>query len=209
MCFSTSVSFSASIALIAIGTAIIRKIQNKSFMPLAMIPFFFAVQQFAEGVVWLDVTSTLRAKNVFLFFAYVFWPIYIPFCFYVSENQQVKKQFICILWGVGLCLATALAFVIPSAMPVANSGSIQYIVNPAFDLFSHAPTILYVIATLGPIFLSSIPKMKIVGLLMTLAAVVTHYVNEICFVSLWCFWAALLSALLYFVLKNPKEKGSL
>jgi len=99
MCFSANVSILTSGILALIGTISLKKIKTKIQIPLALIPYFFAMQQFSEGILWL----TLKSNNVYIIgvakcftyiyltFAFFFWPMWIPFSVYMIENEKVRK----------------------------------------------------------------------------------------------------------------------
>jgi len=53
MCFSASVSFGASALLTTCGALSIRKAQGPAQKLFASTPFFFGIQQFSEGCIWL------------------------------------------------------------------------------------------------------------------------------------------------------------
>lgn len=55
MCFSAGASISAGVLLSVLGTETLRKVHKPSQIVFAGIPAFFAVQQFAEGAVWLTI----------------------------------------------------------------------------------------------------------------------------------------------------------
>ena len=78
MCFSASASFTASAILMPLGlyaTHIARKTDQPDYVPLALTPFFFGVQQLIEGFVWIgvkhgNVEPLTRISSLgFLFFA--------------------------------------------------------------------------------------------------------------------------------------------
>jgi hypothetical protein len=87
MCFSASASFTASAVLMPLGlysTHLARTNKQPNYVPLALVPFFFGVQQFVEGLEWtaldqgrIEPLTTLAGLG-FLFFAYCFWMIWIP-----------------------------------------------------------------------------------------------------------------------------------
>ena len=87
MCFSASASFTASAVLMPLGlysTHVAQKTGKRDYVPLALVPFFFGVQQFVEGLEWTAIDNggveplgTLAGLG-FLFFAYCFWMIWIP-----------------------------------------------------------------------------------------------------------------------------------
>ena len=87
MCFSASASFTASAVLIPLGLYshhLASKAEKPGYKPLALVPFFFGVQQFVEGLEWTGIVGgkieplTSMAGLGFLFFAYCFWMIWIP-----------------------------------------------------------------------------------------------------------------------------------
>jgi hypothetical protein len=96
MCFSASASFGAGVVLSAIGVVSIKKNQHKSQFLFASIPLLFAVQQFAEGILWLVLPNPEYASMqkhttyVFLFFAQFFWPLWVPTN---SNGTEIKNIF--------------------------------------------------------------------------------------------------------------------
>ncbi len=82
MCFSAEASFSAAALLAAVGYATVSDTKNKQELCLAAIPFIFAMQQFAEGLLWVAITYDMMnsvlgliGKYIFLFIAFVNWPL--------------------------------------------------------------------------------------------------------------------------------------
>ena len=66
------------------STHVAQKTGKRDYVPLALVPFFFGVQQFVEGLEWTAIDNggveplgTLAGLG-FLFFAYCFWMIWIP-----------------------------------------------------------------------------------------------------------------------------------
>jgi len=214
MCFSASASFTASTVLGVIGVILISKVSSKNLLVLAFIPLAFGFQQFSEGIVWLYLpdrageTIPIIAKNVFLFFAFVFWPIWIPLSLWLPEQNMARKNILAICLGIGITLGCSLILTIPSFVPIFLCCSINY----SFDLIESNISLLkklniaaltaYGIATLLPLFLSSIKKAWIVGILVTLSAIITYWIDRSFFISMWCFFAAIFSSSLYFILKK-------
>lgn len=77
MCFSASSSFGAAIVISTIGVMAIKKVSIPAHYFFPLIPLFFAMQQFAEGILWLALTDSSyaplewTATYFFLFFAQV------------------------------------------------------------------------------------------------------------------------------------------
>lgn len=214
MCLSAPASFVSSAAFVAIGTALAIRVKTKRLLPLAFIPFFFAIQQCAEGVVWLSLPETASpiatfAKNLFLFFAYVFWPIWIPFSLWIAEVREQRKQTIAALFGMGLVVAVLLIYMIPNTMAVPYRSSIQYLQQlNQNDLLlenqlSNITIFFYGVATLLPLFVSSMKRMWILGICVAISGIAIYLIDHLFFVSLWCFFAAWFSICLFFIL--PKK----
>src|SRR5437660_1250937 len=117
MCFSANASFGAAGALTIIGILSIRSVatHNKSLIPLAASPFFFAMQQTCEGIVWItlnngDTTGLLHqiGTHGFLFFASAWWPAWIPFVFFIAETHPHRKKLLFVKTIIGSITATIL-----------------------------------------------------------------------------------------------------
>ena len=87
MCFSAEASFAVGAVLLPAGIYCAKTALRKGrrYLGLAAIPFFFAAQQFCEGVAWMglrrdDPNLTQAGSLGFLFFALAFWPFWIPLC---------------------------------------------------------------------------------------------------------------------------------
>lgn len=98
MCFSASASFGAGVILSVIGIASIKKVQSPSQIIFVSIPLIFAVQQIMEGFLWLALTNTHYAPlqkfttYVFLFFAQVVWPFWVPYVILKLEIKERRKR---------------------------------------------------------------------------------------------------------------------
>jgi hypothetical protein len=85
MCFSAPASFAGSAIIGGIGAAAQKKVVQPNQRLFALIPLLFAVQQLAEGILWITLASgayqTLEniATYVFLVPALVLWLLWCPF----------------------------------------------------------------------------------------------------------------------------------
>jgi hypothetical protein len=109
MCFSPEASFAVGGALLPAGIyctqAAIRK--DVRFVPLALVPIAFGLQQISEGFVWLglhDDNSSLvqQASVVFLFFGIAFWPCWIPLSLAIAESRRPQRMVLALMSVVGL-----------------------------------------------------------------------------------------------------------
>jgi len=194
MCFSAKASFTAAAVLVVMGALLMRRPYDRRLVFLTLIPFFFAIQQAAEGFLWLKVTPDV-SKWVFLSFAFVVWPIWIPFSFWYAEETPFRKQAMAFCLGIGLVVGFLLAMAIPHVQIYATQ-HIQYI-------YSYTGLgVFYMIATLLPFFLSSLSKAWALGFLFLLSALIVLWVERTFFISIWCFFSALISLGLFFIKKG-------
>jgi hypothetical protein len=196
MCFSASASFVSAAVLATTGVALLSRLKNKKYLALALIPLFFGMQQFAEGLVWKQVAPQI-ATVIYLFFAFVFWPIYIPLSFWIAE--RTKPLLVLIFLGaiVGAYLLSGIA----STHAQLVDHSIQY---GKTEKSVFIPFLLYLFVVTAPFFLSKISKMPILGILVGISGLFIAYAYTTWFVSLWCFFAAIFSFGLIFVLPLKK-----
>lgn len=212
MCFSPEASFIAS-AFLAVMTVvsyrqvILQKAKVLEKLGLVLIPGGFAVQQFFEGMVWLSLlnnTTDLLKKIAiygFIFFAFIFWPAYLPICMYRLEQnglaRKILKLFIVIGIGTALLLLERVICLGVTAQ-IANC-HIMYSSNIAqFSLLlTWIVMIAYLLATVGAMLVSTFPGMRLVGIIIgfTYLAAYLFYLNFL--ISVWCFFAAISSWLIY------------
>lgn len=208
MCFSAAVSFGASAVLTGTGVVAIKKSKSPGMLPIASTPILFGIQQFSEGMLWLSFKNpewvSLQKPSifVFLFIAQVAWPAWAPLATWWVEPDKAKKKILS--WFAWLGVATSAflfySLLISDVSAIVESRHIRYFLNfPLMDL----RRVLYFLTTVVPIFISSLKFMKwfgatMLGSLILAFIIYTHYV-----VSVWCFFAAVLSILvLLIIVKN-------
>ncbi|MCK9186445.1 hypothetical protein M0P48_03335 [Candidatus Gracilibacteria bacterium] len=199
MCFSAEASFITSGVTAIAGVAAISQVKNKNELPLAITPLLFSLQQLVEGLQWISdkpSIASLVLGYIFLFFAFTIWPTYIPFAVYKAEKDENRKATMKYLLALGFLVSTALImFLIISPLSISTcSQSIKYDVDIIYPTWRIIP---YVIATCGSCLLSSHKYLKILGVatLIALFASWSFYSNT--FGSVWCFFCAALSAIIY------------
>jgi len=200
MCFSAAASFSAAVVLTVIGVATFKKTQRKEEVLFAMIPLLFGVQQFIEGVLWLSFKFDAHQLNVlmtyaFTFFSHVLWPIYIPISIGLMETVPWRKKIILAFQITGIAVGVYLLYFIIS-FPIASEikGHVVY-VFPHF----HKPLVLvlYIAATCVSAFFSSHRIVQMFGALALLLFLVAFWFYFVAFFSVWCFFSAILSIVIY------------
>jgi hypothetical protein len=201
MCYSAEASFAASGVLAAGSIVISRLPKEKANIPLSLIPAIFAAHQFSEGLVWLNQDGILPdtykfgALYIYVLIAYIFWPIFIPFSAYLIEANKRRRIIILICQVVGLWVGfTLLNTIINDPLQVsADCCSLSYSVY-----VSGATAGLYLVAVSLPFLISSRRTLVFFGTAIALTCIAAALVTSITSLpSVWCFFAALLSAGLY------------
>ncbi len=205
MCFSASASFIAGTALIAIGAAALGKTRVRTEVPFAMIPVLFGIQQLIEGVIWLTFiyeAPLLKEVTTYLYsgFSHVLWPIFVPFAMGMIEEVRWRKKVIFAFGVAGLAVGFYLLYYIVVTPMVAEVvGSHIVYDSPHFYLIP--VMFLYLVATCVSCFFSSHGFVKLFGSLMLLSFIAAYIVHVTALVSIWCFFAAILSLLIYIHLR--------
>lgn len=210
MCFSATASFTSAIILATVGALTVREsFKRKTLIFIGIIPFLFAFQQFSEGLVWLSLegqTDTwwgALSKNIFLSFAFIVWPLWIPFAFWYAEPEKGKwKNLMLLLYFIGLGWGFYELTLFSHSQPVVDTvGSrLRYYdqLNPN-RTFEIQDSVYFVLVTV-PMFLSSLPHAWIMSTLVLIAGFFAAYFYYMTFGSVWCFFGALASLALYWVI---------
>lgn len=209
MCFSASASFGVGAVLIAVGVATIKKTNQPSQLLFASIPLIFGIQQMVEGVLWLtipnpDYINTQRvATYAFLIFAQIIWPLCVPVAILLLEKKSTRKTIQKILVGAGVLVSTYLTYSLISFDVKADivGYHITYIQDYPLS-FRYFSITLYALATVAPPFFSSIKRMWILGAAILISYIVAAIFYEHYIISVWCFFAAVISISIYFILLN-------
>ena len=205
MCFSASASFIAGTSLCAVGVATLKRTEARTERPFAMIPMLFGIQQMTEGVIWLTFSHDaplLKQTMTYLYsgFSHVLWPIYMPFAVGVLEAVRWRKKAILAFEGVGVAVGLYLLyFIVTRPVAAEISGSHIIYVSPHFYLMP--VMVFYLAATCVSCFFSSHTFVRLFGALALLAFIVAYLVHVMALVSMWCFFAAILSLLIYLHLR--------
>ncbi|MDP2336221.1 MAG: hypothetical protein Q8N05_07180 [Bacteroidota bacterium] len=216
MCFSPEASFAGGIIISAIGVAVVKKVHNPTQLVFASIPLFFGVQQFTEGFLWLSLPNPEYeiiqkiSTYLFLIMADVLWPMMIPLSVLLMEENVKKKKNLRILlfMGASLSLYYVICLLAFNVSPQIMGYHIQY--NNDFPkTLGLIAFSVYLIVTIAPLFISSIERTHLLGVLMFLSCAVTVVFFTQYLTSVWCFFAAFMSGVIYWILSDAKRKFSL
>jgi hypothetical protein len=125
----------------------------------------------------------------------VFWPIFGPYAVLLIEPEALRRRLLggCLAIGVGVA-GYSLWYGLSSS-PTASimDGHIVYSGEPGL---SHAIALLYLVATGMAPLLSSHRIVSLFGTVVVLGNFVTYAFYWEAFISVWCFFAALGSAVI-------------
>lgn len=207
MCFSAGASFGAAAVLSIVGSVAVLKAKTVPQGLFAAIPFIFSIQQVAEGMLWLSFNDDIPGRSfftyVFLVFAIMFWPIWIPLTTRILEKDVTRKKILTMILIAGTIVSAGFACIILlyPLEAVATHHHIQYkldlptAINNLMWLFN----ILYFTTTIISTFISSTKRMKLLGIVFVAAYLFAIYFYNGAVLSVWCYFAALLSIVILWI----------
>jgi len=201
MCFSATASFTAGVVLSSTGVVVLTKVKNKKEIPLALIPLLFGIQQLIEGFVWLSLgwnNPTLNSvmSHAFFWFSNIWWPLFIPLAVLCIETVLWRRKLISFFEFLGVIVAGFFFsfFLDSSIVGAVKNHCIVY----TYPTAHFAPiVILYVIATCGSLLASSKKTINLLGVLVLAFFFIAYAFYTEALVSVWCFFAAILSLVIY------------
>jgi hypothetical protein len=213
MCFSAEASFLGGVVISAIGMVTVKTVHKRSQLLFAAIPLFFGIQQMVEGILWLTIPypdhwlAQSIGKYVFLTMADVLWPVIIPLSVFLMEDNPKRKKMLRLLLitGIALALYYASCLLFFHVTPQITGYHIHY-ANDFPGKFSIAAFVVYIIASVLPLFVSSIKRMRLFGYSLIFSCVVSAIFFTQYLTSVWCFFAALISVVIFWILKEEKIK---
>jgi hypothetical protein len=213
MCFSATASFAAGGILLGLGALTLKSARRPRELPLAAIPLLFAIQQLSEGVIWLTFSyeaSQLNAvmTHVYSFFSHVLWPVYVPVAVLLIEPVVWRRRAVLAFVAVGVAVGTYLFYILV-AYPVVSRPIGQHIEYVSPHFFAAAVMTLYLLSTTFSPILSTHGTVKVFGVLALSSFAAAYFFYATWFISVWCFFAALLSTVVYlhFVLRRTERSG--
>lgn len=209
MCFSTTASFTASALLTTIGVVSLRKSKNVNQLMFVCIPFVFAIQQFSEGFVWIALshnagyTAQQVAINFFLAFALIVWPAWIPLSILFIETRLKRRIILSVFAGMGVLFSTLSLYYLLAyhSRAFITDFHICYELDIPFG-GKILLGFLYLVPTVLSLFVSSVKRVPIMGVMVLLSYLITKLFFKDYVISVWCFFAAIISVMIYFVLAD-------
>jgi hypothetical protein len=222
MCFSSSASFVLAAALLPLGAASVRYVrdrQRSDLLPLALTPLIFSLQQALEGLVWLGLQQggsgwlVHPAALGYLFFAYAFWLAWFPWSalrLNPHAPPRLRRRILLGLLVLGLLMGGVLWLPLlvdaSRLQPAVVKGSLDYGTTLLTDRWMNQElgSTIYAVIILGPFMLSASERLRWFGAGIFATFLISHLAFGYAFASVWCFFSALLSASLYWILRDPE-----
>ena len=209
MCFSASANFVGSAVLGVIGVATLAEVKHRRELLFAAMPCLFALHQFTEGFVWLGVDHYLQpivahdAGAAYVLYAQGLLPFLLPLSVFLLEptRDRRRRMLAFAILGAGLALYILWGLIAYPLQVSAHGHGIVY-----FNQISTTTLVamLYVTATCGALFFSGFRPLVLLGFLNLVGLLVVMLVKRYEFTSLWCAYAAAVSAIIYFFFRRSR-----
>ena len=163
---------------------------------------------------WLSLTDPAYASlqqittYSFLFLAQVVWPVWVPVSILKLEPKEGQRTIEKVLVGAGAIVSLYLGYCLLSfpveAKVIGYHISYEQEYPPSLSLYGG---LLYIIATIAPPFFSRIKRMWLLGVVVLISYVITSILYTDYIVSVWCFFASIISIAIYAIMHNLKNSN--
>ncbi len=213
MCFAPEADALVGVIVVAVGADALRHVREPKQIPLAALPLLFGVHQLTEAFVWWGLQGSVShalertAVWTYLLFAFGALPMLIPLAAGLVEPLRERRRIIAAFGLLGLGVGSTLTFAMfrGAIHAMIDGRHIEYQVDAVGR--GGQVTALYVIATCGALIASSYRDLAALGVLNLVAVPVLMWMTLSGFVSLWCFWAAIVSILTDLHLRRTATRG--
>jgi len=144
------------------------------------------------------------AVYTFLFFALVWWPLWIPCTLRYLETRAIRKTMINFIGSLGGLFSVASLFSLIQHGATASAAD-HHIAYTTTFWHPYAASMAYVAIVTLPCFISSIKYMWVFGVGLCISLLVTMYLFPLAIGSVWCFFAALLSGCVVYLVRQNKK----
>jgi len=215
MCFSATASFIVGGSLVVAGVATLKLARGRAELPFAAIPLLFAIQQLVEGLLWVSMTQDMAQLKtamtyLFTFFSHLLWPVLVPFAVARMEAAApISTWRRNALWGfrvTGVVVAMLLLELVATQPLTAVVDRHIIYVTPFF--YDWPMMALYIAATCMVCFFSTHRLVQLFGLTVLAFFFVSWWFYTEALFSVWCFFAAILSFIVYLHFRRRRAAGA-
>lgn len=214
MCFSATASFAVAVPLVPAGAYCLARARRDGprWTLFAAYPLIFGFQQAVEGTVWLgvgagDAALVGASSRLFLFFSHFFWLAWVPMSVLALESGRWRRAALVALALVGGVSGASIF------LPLLLHGdwltvdvvghSLRYRISTVYDGIVSRNLLLlrYVAVIVASLLLCSTNRVRVFGILVLVSVVVAYAFYRYAFASVWCFFAAVVSLFVLYILR--------
>ena len=210
MCFSASASFTVGASLLIPGFIAIKRTTAPGMLAFSSMPFVFCLHQTAEGCLWLSLTNPdfsswyQPALYTYSFISQPFWPVWVPLIIWLMEPDKGRKKILSFFLALGVASCIYMLYCLLSfrISAVAEHGHIRYYRD--FPNLAIMRPVNFITIALTP-FLSTLRHMKLLAGVMLASLILSYIFFTNYLISVWCFFAAILSVLILWVVEANRK----
>ena len=214
MCFSPDADAVVGGIVVVIGVDALRHVREPKQILLASLPLLFGLHQLDEALVWWGLQGRISESIgrvgiwIYLLFALAALPALVPIAVFAVERSAARRRVIGVftLLGIGVGFSLGVALFQGSVNAAIDGRYIAYDVSALSQ--GGQLTALYVIAACGALILCSYRDIAALGLLNLIAVPVLMWLTVSGFISLWCFWAAIVSVVIDLHFRRAAKAGA-
>jgi len=208
MCFSPGADVVVGGIVVVIGVDALRHVREPKQILLASLPLLFGLHQIDEAFVWWGLQGHVAesiervAVWVYVLFALAALPALVPIAVLGVERSASRRRLIGALAVLGIGVGVALGVALFRGSVNAAIGGRHIAYDASALAQGRELTALYVVAACGALIASSYRDLAALGLLNLVAVPVLMWMTVSGFISLWCFWAAIVSVVIDFHMRR-------
>jgi hypothetical protein len=202
MCFSPTGDLVGGAVVAAIGIDACFHVKGRTeYLAIAALPVVLGLHQIDETFVWWWLQGHVSAGVghvamwIYLIFALVILPTLVPILMLLLLKGQRRRRRIIPFLALGVGVSAVLLEAMLVGHPNAKLGTyhLAYTIG-----LRHGIVIigLYIVATCGPLFVTGYRSIMLFGIANLVAVVILALLCASGFTSLWCFYAAVVSAVI-------------
>ncbi|MGQ4433481.1 DUF6629 family protein [Streptomyces sp. SAS_260] len=196
MCWSAKADLVAGAAVAAVGVACVARVRRRTDLPLAALPLLLGAHQIVESAVWDADGGSGPATLAWAVIAMPLLAVWVPVGAWCAASRRARTRLsVFVVIGAATAAALGHALAAHSVTAEIRGHTLGYVVH-----LPHPQLVIagYLVATIGSLLLSGERGLVVLGVLVTIGALICWTLWELEFVSTWCAVAALSSVVLFF-----------
>ncbi|MFF4506726.1 DUF6629 family protein [Streptomyces sp. NPDC001401] len=208
MCWSATADLVAGAGIACVGVACVARVHRTGDLPLAALPLLLGLHQLVEARVWQAGGGTGPATVAWAVIAFPLLAVWVPLAVVCAVPRHAAARLaIPVASGVATAAVLAHAMATRPARAEIRGHTVGYVIG-----LPHAGVLVvgYLLATVGALLLSGDRRLRGLGLLAGVGALVCWALWRLEFVSTWCAFAAVCSVVVFrwVVGRRPRSHGA-